>query len=113
MSWTSTSATCNSVYDALGDMKQFDDLSTLEAAGPLQMQDLAFYSAVASAGINNANALADAKTLDNSLINTYAGTYNAGSSTAIAVEALSTIMRVGTKTVEDLSDMVGTLYSFS
>jgi hypothetical protein len=112
MAWEKTSETCVSVYGALGDLKQFDALTSFDAAGPLTMQYLQFYNAQATSGINNASALALAKVLDSSLINTYAGTYKTGFASNSAVTALAAILQVATKTVEDLSDSADTIYTF-
>jgi hypothetical protein len=112
MAWTKTANTCVSVFSALGDLKQFDALTTFVVAGPLTVQDLQFYNALATSGVTDASALALAKVLDNSLINTYAGTYKASFNSDKAVAALAAILQVNIKTIENLSDTADTIYTF-
>ena len=112
MAWIKTSETCSSIYGALGDLKQFDNMATFDAVGPLKMQDLTFYDVLASAAINNANALARATSLDSSLIGDYDGSYKSGFNSGNAIVALTAVMQIATKVVEDLSDTADNIYSF-
>ena len=112
MSWTQTSNTCISVYGALIQLKQIDEHTTFEDAGPEQMQNLQFFNTAASSDINNASALALARLLDTMLVNSFGGAYLAGFNNNKSVSTMQNVLQVGTNAVESLSDKIDTIYTF-
>ena len=113
MAWTQTSDTCISVYGSLIQLKQVDENTAFNDTGPLQMQNLQYYNSAASSDINNAAALALAKVMDSLLSNSFGGAYKDGFDSNKAVSTMLPILQDGTKTVENLSDTIDTIYSFS
>ena len=113
MAWTQTSNTCISLYGSLIQLKQIDENTAFDDAGPLQMQNLQYYNSAASGDINNASALALAKVMDSMLSNSFGGAYKSGFDSNKAVSTMLPVLQDGTKTVENLSDTIDTIYSFS
>jgi len=111
MAWTDTSDTCVAVFGSLTRLNQIDGHTTFAAAGPMQMKDLEFYDTLATAAINDANALAQARLIDQMMINGFAAAYKVGFNIVTAIAALTAVLRVDTNTVENLSDTTDTIYS--
>ena len=113
MPWNLTSPLCQSLYGALDDNEQFDRKSTdISIVATLRMEDIQFYNTAASDAANRFNAEVLARNLDESLINTYAGTYQAGKNSATAQAAMLSVMTNATNTVTNLADAIAAQYSF-
>ncbi|MDP9048678.1 MAG: hypothetical protein M3N14_11110 [Bacteroidota bacterium] len=112
MAWAGSSDVCISVYGALQTLHQIDSQTTVDAAGPLRMQDLQFYNTTASGDINNASALSIAKLIDVTLANSFAASYQPNIDTNGAVNGMVATLQDAGKTVENLSDAVAELYAF-
>ncbi|MFI5139192.1 MAG: hypothetical protein ACHQIM_15320 [Sphingobacteriales bacterium] len=111
MAWTDTSDTCVAVFGSLTRLNQIDGHTTFAVAGTMQMKDLAFYNPLATVAVNNANALAQARLIDQMMINGFVATYKPVFNSVTAIAALAAVMQVGTNTVEKLSDTADTIYS--
>jgi hypothetical protein len=113
MAWVNTSPTCISVYGTLLELEQINARTSLEDAGLLIMTDLQFYNATASNDIIKADALALSKSMLSMLSNSFGGVYQTAYNAATAATALVAVLTDATKTVENLSDSVDLILTFS
>jgi hypothetical protein len=108
--WTNNNLAC--VYTWL-DLNYINELnSTFDVSGDIPMNKLRFWNDAASAEARRIDAMAVAAQLAKMFTGVNFATYENGKNYAVAVEAMTNVLVVATKTVAELAVVVDDNYNF-
>lgn len=113
MAWTTTKRACKALYFSLQRANQIDLLTEFDDAGKRTMKDLLFFNTHASDELRRQEAIILAFRLNNEFVGIYKATFETNKNEADSISAMSDLLQMGAKTVEELCDVVDACYKFS
>jgi hypothetical protein len=108
--WNTNSLACVHTWAFLRGLGEFDNV--FSTAGDLEMDELAYWSDVATPALQNVSARALAARLDRIFVKALLAKYEQGSSRTSALDALTTVLAKGKSSVQDLAETVDANYNF-
>lgn len=109
-SWDPNNLACINTWAFLRGLGQFNNV--FSTAGSLQMNELAFWSDLATPELRSANARMVASQLDRIFAKALLAKYEVGSERIVAIDAMTEVLIVKAKTVVALAETVDDNYNF-